>query len=151
MRASIGLATALIVTLGASATAYAASSKIAVVAAENFYGNVAQQIGGDAVFVTSILSNPDQDPHLFETSPSVVREIAAAQVVIYNGAAYDSWMERLLQVTTKPGRAEIVVADLVHKKAGDNPHLWYDPSTMPAVVAALATALRTLDPAHKDD
>ena len=63
--------------------------KIAIVAAENFYGDVAQQIGGDQVSVASILSNPDQDPHLFEASPSVVREFAGAQIVIYNGADYD--------------------------------------------------------------
>ena len=111
----------------------AADSKIAVVAAENFYGDVAQQIGGDRVSVVSILSNPDQDPHLFETSPAVVRQIAAAQIVIYNGADYDPWMEKLLKVTPKPGRVVIVAADLMHKKAGDNPHLWYDPPTMPAV------------------
>ena len=100
--------------------------------------------------VTSILSNPNQDPHLFETSPSTVREIAAAQVVIYNGADYDPWMEKLLQVTPKPGRVVIVAADLVHKKAGDNPHLWYDPSTMPAVAKAFAAALAAANPEHQD-
>ena len=102
-------------------------------AAENFYGDVARQIGGDRVSVASILSNPDQDPHLFETSPAVVRQIAAAQIVIYNGADYDPWMAKLLKVTPKAGRIVIVAADLMHKKAGDNPHLWYDPPTMPAV------------------
>ena len=120
-----------------------------MVAAENFYGDIAQQIGGDRVAVASILSNPDQDPHLFEISPAVVRQIAAAQIVIYNGADYDPWMEKLLKVTPRPGRIVIVAADLVHKKAGDNPHLWYDPPTMPAVAKALAAALAAADPAHK--
>jgi zinc/manganese transport system substrate-binding protein len=131
--------------------AHAAESTIALVAAENFYADVARQIGGDRVTATSILSNPDQDPHLFEVSPSVVREIAGAQIVLYNGADYDPWMEKLLAVTPKPGRAVIVAADLVHRKAGDNPHLWYDPATMPAVAGALATALTAADPAHADD
>jgi zinc/manganese transport system substrate-binding protein len=131
--------------------AYAADGKITVVAAENFYGDVARQVGGDYVTVTSILSNPDQDPHLFEVSPAVVREVAAAQIVIENGADYDPWMEKLLNVTAKPGRAVIVAADLMNKKAGDNPHLWYDPATMPAVARALAAALGAADPAHKDD
>ena len=90
---------------------------------------MAHQIGGDLVSVSSIMSNPDHDPHLFETSPSVVRQIAAAQIVIYNGADYDPWMERLLKVTPRPGRVVIIAAGLVHKKAGDNPHLWYDPPT----------------------
>jgi zinc/manganese transport system substrate-binding protein len=127
----------------------AANTKIAIVAAENFYGDVAKQIGGEHVAVESIMSNPDQDPHLFETSPSVVREIDAAQVVIYNGADYDAWMEKLLKVAPRPGRTAINVADLVGKKAGDNPHLWYDPPTMPKAADALADALGKLDPAHK--
>jgi zinc/manganese transport system substrate-binding protein len=109
---------ALIVALVASFTAArAADSKIDIVAAENFYGSVAKEIGGDRTSVTSILSNPDQDPHLFEVSPAIIRQIAAAQIVIYNGADYDPWIEKLLQVTPKPGRVTIVAADLVHKNA----------------------------------
>jgi zinc/manganese transport system substrate-binding protein len=151
MKTLIGLATAFIAALAAAAPAHAADGKIAVVAAENFYGDVAQQIGGDQVSVTSIMSNPDTDPHLFETSPSIVRDVAAAQVVVYNGADYDPWMAKMLTVTGKPGRAVIVAADLTHKKAGDNPHLWYDPPTMPAVATALAAAFSAADPVHKDD
>jgi zinc/manganese transport system substrate-binding protein len=147
----IKAAAALAVTLAAAAPALAAEQKIAVVAAENFYGDVARQIGGERVSVTSVLGNPDQDPHLFEITPSLVRQIAAAKVVIYNGAAYDPWMDKLLKVAAAPGRAVIVAADLVHKSAGANPHLWYDPPTMPAVAAALATTLSAIDPAHKDD
>ena len=104
MKAIVGLGMALLVALVAVTGARAADGKIAIVAAENFYGDVAQQIGGDQVSVVSILSNPDQDPHLFETAPSVVREVAAAKLVVYNGADYDPWMERLLEVTPKPGR-----------------------------------------------
>ncbi|HEY2526895.1 MAG TPA: zinc ABC transporter substrate-binding protein [Xanthobacteraceae bacterium] len=152
MKASICATAALIfLTLGAPTNTRAADGEIVVVAAENFYGDVARQIGGNRVSVTSILNNPNQDPHLFETSPSVVREIAAAQVVIYNGADYDPWMERLLKVTPKPGRVVIVAADLMQKKAGDNPHLWYDPATMPAVAKALAGALSAADPKHQDE
>jgi zinc/manganese transport system substrate-binding protein len=150
MRTIIGLIVALLCTLAPLTDGRAAGGKIAVVAAENFYGDVAQQIGGDRVSVVSILSNPDQDPHLFETSPSVVREIEASQVIIYNGADYDPWMARLLEVTPKPGRVVIVAADLIRKKAGGNPHLWYDPATMPAVAKELAAALSTADPADAD-
>jgi zinc/manganese transport system substrate-binding protein len=143
---------AVAVAFAASLTiAHTADGKIDVVAAENFYGSVAQEIGGDRVSVTSILNNPDQDPHLFEVSPAIIRQIAAARVVIYNGADYDPWIEKLLKVTAKPGRVAIVAADLMNKKAGDNPHLWYDPATMPAVASALAAALAAADPAHKDD
>jgi zinc/manganese transport system substrate-binding protein len=127
----------------------AADGKIAVVAAENFYGDIARQIGGDQVTVASIMNNPDQDPHLFETTPGIVREIAGAQIAIVNGADYDPWMEKLIAAAPQPKRKVIVAAALVHKKAGDNPHLWYDPATMPAVAQAIATELSNADPAHK--
>src|SRR6476646_8688366 len=103
----------------------AAADPVKVVASENFYGDLAQQIGGANVEVTSILTNPDQDPHLFEASASTARNLASAKVVIVNGADYDPWMEKLLSANKAPGRMEIVVAKLVHKKSGDNPHLWY--------------------------
>jgi zinc/manganese transport system substrate-binding protein len=137
--------------LNASLPARAADQKIAIVAAENFYGSVAQEIGGDNVAVTSIMSNPDQDPHLFEVSPTVVRQIAAARLVVYNGADYDPWIEKLLQAAPKTGRVVINAAELVHRKAGDNPHIWYDPATMPAVARKLASDLAAIDPAHKAD
>jgi zinc/manganese transport system substrate-binding protein len=128
-----------------------AADPVKLVAAENFYGGVAQQIGGPQVNVVSILSNPDQDPHLFETSPGVARDLTDARIVVYNGADYDPWMAKLLAATPKPGRVVIVAADLVHKKAGDNPHLWYDPATMPAVARAIAAALAKADPDHASD
>lgn len=142
---------AILLAFAPLAGARADGDKIAIVAAENFYGDVAQQIGGEHASVVSILNNPDQDPHLFEAAPSVVREVSGAQVIIYNGADYDPWMERLLEVTPKPKRAAIVAADLMHKKAGDNPHLWYDPSTMPTLAKALSTALSAIDTAHAED
>ena len=128
-----------------------AVSQISVVAAENFYGDVARQIGGEHVAVVSIMSNPDQDPHLFETTPSTVKQIGAAQIVIENGADYDPWMDKLLAANEASGRVAIVVADLVGRKSGDNPHLWYDPATMPAVAKALTAALDKIDPAHAPD
>jgi len=137
--------------LGVFTHARAAEEKIAIVAAENFYGDVAQQIGGDRVSVTSILSSPDQDPHLFETSPSILRKLAAAQIVIQNGLDYDPWMTALLKAAPKAGRIVIVAADLMHKKAGDNPHLWYDPALMPVAAKAVAAAMAAADPSHADD
>lgn len=151
MQLVIGVTMALLIALAALTPARAGDGKLVLVAAENFYGDVARQIGGDRVAVTSILSNPDQDPHLFEVSPAIVRQIAAAQIIVYNGADYDPWMEKLLKATPRPGRAVIVAAALVNKRPGDNPHLWYDPATMPAVAGALAAALAAADPAHKDD
>jgi zinc/manganese transport system substrate-binding protein len=103
------------------------------------------------VSVTSILSNPDQDPHLFEASASTARRIAEARIVIFNGANYDPWMPKLLSASPKSSRKVIEVATLVHKKAGDNPHLWYDPNVMPAVAKTLTALLTAVDANHHAD
>ncbi len=127
-----------------------AAQPIGIVAAENFYGDVAKQIGGNAVKVTSILTNPDQDPHLFEASPSIARSLSGARIVVYNGLDYDPWMEKLLGASKEAGRKEIVVGDLIGKKPGDNPHIWYDTATMIAFATALTNALDDADPANKN-
>jgi zinc/manganese transport system substrate-binding protein len=142
---------AFVLALGLAPSALAADGKIVVVAAENFYGDIARQIGGDQVAVASIMNNPAQDPHLFETTPSTVRQIADAAIVILNGADYDPWMEKLLQAAPRPGRIVITAATLMGRHAGDNPHLWYQPATMPAVAKALAAAFTKADSAHAAD
>ena len=150
MKAALaGLAFAF--SIGHGISALAAEDQIAVVAAENFYGDIARQIGGDRVAVVSIMSSPDQDPHLFETTPGTVRQIAKAQIIIANGANYDPWMEKLLAATPRAGRVVITAADLTGRKAGDNPHLWYDPKTMPAVATAIAEALSKADASHASE
>ena len=128
--------------------ATAAAAPIKVVAAENFYGDVAKQIGGDAVAVVSILSNPDQDPHLFEASPSVARNISDAAVVVFSGVDYDPWMEKLLAASPSPSRKVIVAGDLIGAKSGDNPHIWYNPNTMLAMAKALTAMLSEADPTN---
>jgi zinc/manganese transport system substrate-binding protein len=143
--------TVMFAVLAGPAAAQSAAGAIGIVAAENFYGDVAEQLAGTNATVSSILSNPDQDPHLFEASPSVARLLSDAVIVIYNGADYDPWMTKLLSATRSPGRRVIIVADLVHRKAGDNPHMWYDPSTMPAYGKAVVAALSERDPAHASD
>jgi zinc/manganese transport system substrate-binding protein len=121
-----------------------------IVAAENFYGDIAQQIGGSDVRVSSILNNPDQDPHLFEASPSVARAIAHAAIVVVSGIDYDPWMEKLLRASRVPGRHIINVAALTGRKTGDNPHIWYDTRTIQVYAASLTDALVAEDPAHAD-
>jgi zinc/manganese transport system substrate-binding protein len=130
------------------AAAAAPEQPVKVVAAENFYGDIARQIGGEAVAVTSILTNPDQDPHEFEASPSTARTLADAAIVIYNGADYDPWAGKLLSASPSPSRKIISVAELAHKNPGDNPHLWYDHDTVSALARVLADTLAALDPEH---
>lgn len=131
--------------------ALAQAATIGIVAAENFYGDVARQLGGTHVTVESILNSPDQDPHLFEASPKTARALQHADIVVYNGADYDPWMDKLLAAAKNDKRKTIVAAALVGKHAGDNPHLWYDPATMPKVARELTEALKAADPAHRAD
>lgn len=151
--ATVATSIALLLPLFAAAPARATASTIPVVTAENFYGELVRQLGGPHVSVTSILSNPDQDPHLFEASPKTARALAAARLVVYNGANYDPWITKLLGASraTKQQRSEIVAAELVGKKPGDNPHLWYLPGTMPAVAHAVNAFLVRADPANQAD
>ncbi|MGH6796760.1 MAG: metal ABC transporter solute-binding protein, Zn/Mn family, partial [Roseiarcus sp.] len=140
---------AAIAVCGLSAPAFA--DPVKVVAAENFYGDLASQIGGANVAVTSILASPDDDPHLFEASPATAKAVGDAKIVIVNGLDYDPWMEKLLSAHDAPGRKEIVVGALAGRKPGDNPHVWYDPAYMKAAAKALAADLIAVDPAHKAD
>jgi zinc/manganese transport system substrate-binding protein len=139
-KAVAALALLLALLLAQASPVRTAENQIAVVAAENFYGDIARQIGGDRVSVISIMN-----------SPGIVRQIAAAQIVILNGANYDSWMDKLLAAGPRRDRIVVNAARLTGYKAGDNPHLWYDPATMPAVAAAIADALAKADNAHAAD
>jgi zinc/manganese transport system substrate-binding protein len=134
-----------------AANSPAQAGRLQVVAAENFYGDVARQIGGDRVEVASIINNPDQDPHLFELTPSIIRHVAGAQIVIFNGANYDPWMNNLIAAAPRPGRAVLNVAQLTGKKPPDNPHLWYAPEVMQVVAGALSETFGKIDPVHAAD
>jgi len=129
----------------------AADGGITVVAAENFYGDIARQVAGDRAAVVSVIANPAEDPHLFEVTPGIVRQVADARIVVLNGAGYDSWMEKILGSSSRPQRIVINAAELTGYKAGDNPHIWYAPATMPKVAGAISDAFVKADPAHADE
>src|SRR5258708_15681819 len=123
---------------------------ISAIGAENEYANVLSQIGGRYVHVSAILDNPNTDPHTFEASPQVVREVAAATLIVQNGVGYDSWISRMESAAPNPGRKVIVVQHVLGLPDNTpNPHLWYSPTTMPAAARAMATDLATLQPGHK--
>jgi zinc/manganese transport system substrate-binding protein len=151
----VGLGVVLIVAgCGAASTPTAASSTsststVSVVAGENQYGNVASQIGGKYVSVYSVDSNPNTDPHTYEATPSVGQKIANANLLIENGVGYDTFMDTLASASPNSARKLIDVQHLLGlPDSTANPHLWYNPKTMPAVAKALATDLSALDPAH---
>ena len=130
----------------ASAPAAAPSARIVVVAAENFYGAIVGQLGGDHVAVTSIISDPNVDPHEYESSAKDAAAVANARLVIQNGLGYDAFMDRLMKASPNPQRRLIVVADLTGHRKGDNVHLWYDPPTIPKVAQTVYEALVQIDP-----
>ena len=129
----------------------ARAEPIKIVAAERVYGGIAEQIGGTNVAVISILIHPNQDPHEFEANAATARAIADARLVIYNGAGYDPWAMKLLSASKSPSREVIEVAGLVHKKAGANPHVWYETAAISALAETLAAKLKQLDPAQAFD
>jgi len=126
----------------------APADDLKIVAAENFYGGVARQIAGSGATVKSILTNPNQDPHEFTTNAGTAKSVADADIVIASGISYDPWIDKLLGTSGKPDRVVIHVADLIGARDGDNPHIWYDPKTMPALGAKLVGVLSKINPAQ---
>lgn len=130
-------------------TSAAHAAVLRAVGVENEYANVIAQVGGKHVQVEAIETDPNTDPHEFEASPKIARALAQADLVVLNGLGYDDWAEKMLSAAANPKRQDINVQHLL--KLGDdtpNPHLWYDPATMPAVAHAVAEALAAMDPAH---
>ncbi len=133
----------------AASTGASANGKIAAVAAENQYANVLEQIGGKYVKVTAIESNPNTDPHTYEASPSTAQAVASANLLIENGVGYDTFMEKIESASPDPARKVINVQKLLGlPESTPNPHLWYKPTTMPAVAKAIVGDLAALQPAH---
>jgi zinc/manganese transport system substrate-binding protein len=129
-----------------SACGGSSSGKLDVVAAENVYGSIAQQIGGPHVSVTSVLTNPQADPHLFEPSTATGLAVAKAKVVIQNGLGYDAFMTRLENASTSNRRAVVTMADVVGVSGNDaNPHLWYDVPALDRIAEAITSALKKAD------
>jgi zinc/manganese transport system substrate-binding protein len=127
----------------------AKSGTITAVGAENEYANVISQIGGKYVTVSAIESNPNTDPHTFEASPSVAEEVSAARVVVQNGLGYDTYMNKIESASPSSSRKVIDVQTLLGlPDSTPNPHLWYKPTTMPAVAKALAADLSAIQPDH---
>jgi zinc/manganese transport system substrate-binding protein len=132
------------------ASASSAGGVISAVGAENEYANVLSQIGGKYVHVSAILENPNTDPHTFEASAQVAQEVSSAQLIVQNGLGYDSWINRIESATPSSSRKVIVAQQLLGlRDSAPNPHLWYDPRTMPAVATAMAQDLSAIQPAHK--
>jgi zinc/manganese transport system substrate-binding protein len=121
---------------------------INVVAAENFWGSLAEQLGGSHVKVSSIINNPDADPHDYEPTAEDGRAIAAAKLVIINGVGYDAWATKLADANPSSSRSTLAVGDLVGAKDGDNPHRWYNPDDVRKVIDQITAEYKKIDPAN---
>ena len=124
------------------------SASVSIVAAENFYGNIAQQVGGSHVSVTSILSDPNVDPHQYESSIQDSLTVGKASIVIENGEGYDSWMDKLLAATPNSNRTVLVGTSIAGTRLPDNPHVWYDVHNVIMVAQAIDATLKKIDAAN---
>ncbi|MEW2159877.1 zinc ABC transporter substrate-binding protein [Streptomyces sp. NPDC007189] len=120
---------------------------IQVVAAENFWGSIASQLGGSHVKVTSIITRPDADPHDYEPTAADARTVAGAQYTIVNGIGYDAWADKLLAANPGSGRTQLKIGDLVGIKPGGNPHRWYSPDDVHQVIEKITADYKKIDPA----
>jgi zinc/manganese transport system substrate-binding protein len=134
-----------------TSAASAGAPALAVVGTENFYADLLSQIGRPVVTATSLLNDPNADPHAFESSPRDAALVADAKLVIVNGLGYDAFMDKLIAASNRPDRVVINVQQLLGLADDVNPHVWYDPATMPKVAAAATDALARLDPPHASD
>lgn len=125
------------------------SGRLQVVAGENFWGSLVSQLGGSKVNVLSIVSDPNADPHEYESNASDARAIATANYVVLNGAGYDSWANKLLSASPNSNRKVLTVATLLGKKDGDNPHFWYNPAYVNKVIFQMEQNLISLAPSDK--
>jgi zinc/manganese transport system substrate-binding protein len=151
------IALAAILTLGAGGIAgcdksdpgsgKATGGLLQVVAAENFWGSIAAQLGGDRTQVSSIIVNPNTDPHSYEPSAQDARTIAGAKLAIVNGIGYDNWAPKLLAASPLAGREVLNVGQLLGLKEGENPHQWYSPASVQRVIARIVADYDRLDPA----
>jgi zinc/manganese transport system substrate-binding protein len=144
----LGVAVIALAGCGGAGSTAATEGKLNVVAAEDFWGSIAEQVGGDRVAVTDIITNPAADPHDYEPTADDGRALAGAQVSIVNGIGYDEWASKLLAANADDSRVEVSVSDVLGLKSGDNPHQWYSPESVEAVTAAIVKAYEEADPGH---
>jgi zinc/manganese transport system substrate-binding protein len=144
--AAIGLLTAR---GGLAHASMPAANRIVVVAAENEYGSMASAIGGNLVQVTSLLTNPNTDPHEFEASASTARLLVNARLVIKNGIGYDAWIDKLLSASPRSQRMAFSVGEYLGHKDGDNPHIWYDSAGWTKEANVITADLIKIDPKHR--
>ncbi|WP_211255699.1 metal ABC transporter solute-binding protein, Zn/Mn family [Actinocatenispora sera] len=124
------------------------ADRIRVVAAENFWGSLAGQLGGSHVTVRSVIDSPGADPHDYEPTAADGRAVAGAQLAIVNGVGYDAWAGKLVSANPNEHRTVLTVGELVGVAPGGNPHRWYSPSDVRTVLDRITADYQKIDPQH---
>jgi zinc/manganese transport system substrate-binding protein len=145
--ASLAIGAILLAGCGSTGSASSGSGKLQVVAGENFWGSIATQLGGEKVAVASIIVNPSTDPHSYEPTAADARTMAGAQLAIVNGIGYDRWASHLLAANPSSGRTVLDVGGVLGLKEGENPHQWYSPAHVHAVIDEIVADYDKLRPA----
>ena len=139
---------------GSGSSAEPTDGRIRIVASTNVYGDIARQIGGDAVAVTSLIDDPSQDPHSFEADGQVQLALSKAQIVLENGGGYDDFVDTLLKGANNKDATVLNAADISGldqnpTKGEFNEHLWYDFPVMQRVAEKIEATLSSLDASKK--
>jgi len=136
---------------GSAPDAVGGTRVVQAVAGENMWGSILAQLGGAHAQVTSIVTNPDTDPHAYEATPDDARAVAQARYVVVNGAGYDPWLTKLVEQDASSSPTTLDIAKLAGRKQGDNPHMWYSPAIVRQVVQRMTADLQRLDPQDSAD
>ncbi|WP_225362948.1 metal ABC transporter solute-binding protein, Zn/Mn family [Apilactobacillus quenuiae] len=139
-----------IILVGCGNSNFAHSNKMKIVTSTDIYGQAASAVAGSKAQVTSIINNPNVDPHDYQPTIKVAENISNANLVVYNGLGYDLWIEPLTQNTKHHTKLLNVGADLLNKKTGDNPHVWYFSQTMIKLTNKIAQTLSNKDPVNRE-
>jgi zinc/manganese transport system substrate-binding protein len=146
--ASLALVAVLLAGCGGGSGSAGSGGRLDVVAAEDSWGSIAAQLGGNQVNVTSVITNPAADPHDYEPSSEDARTMAEAEVAIVNGIGYDEWAQKLIDANPSSGRTVLDIGDLLGLEAGDNPHQWYSPASVKKAIAQITADYKKADPGH---
>ncbi len=141
-----GAAVAALAACATTPTTGTSNGKVRVVAAENFWGSLASQLGGTHAQVTSIITNPATDPHDYEPSGPDAVNLSGAQLAIINGVGYDTWATKIVSADQGSKQTVLTVGDLVGIAPGGNPHRWYSPTNVRSVIDRITADYTSIDP-----
>lgn len=122
--------------------------QLSVVTSLDFYGETAQAVLGNKGKAVSVINNDGIDPHDFQPTTQTAKAVAKADVIIYNGLNYDSWMGKLAE-NNSSAQVIRVGEDVLQYSSRANPHVWYQTGTLPRLAEQLVKIYGRLQPQNK--